>query len=99
MPSSSGYKRNYKREAELQAKRGEVKDDMLRKRARRAALKRGLVKPGEDWAHKKALSKGGKATDLRNGKAESPSGNRSFARNKDGSMKSEVSKRERKKNA
>jgi hypothetical protein len=95
MPSSKGYKRDYKREAELQAKRGEVKDDMLRKRARRAALKRGLVKKGEDWAHKKALSKGGNATDLRNGKAESPGGNRSFARNKDGSMKSEVSKRER----
>lgn len=50
---------------------------------------------GKDVAHVVALSKGGSnKTGL---KAESKGGNRSFARNADGSLKSEVSKRERKK--
>lgn len=47
-----------------------------------------------DVGHKKAVSKGGKNT-LGNLFVQNPSNNRSFARNKDGSMKSERSKRER----
>ena len=46
--------------------------------------------------HKKAISKGGKSV-LANLFVQNSSENRSFARNKDGSMKSERSKRERKK--
>lgn len=49
-----------------------------------------------DVGHKKAISKGGKSV-LANLFVQSPSANRSFSRNKDGSMKSETSKRERKK--
>jgi hypothetical protein len=50
---------------------------------------------GKDVAHTKALSKGGtNATGL---KVESAGANRSFLRGSDRSLKSEVSKRERKK--
>ena len=48
-----------------------------------------------DVGHKKAVSRGGK-NGLANLFVQSPSANRSFARNANGSMKSEVSKRERK---
>ena len=48
-----------------------------------------------DVGHKKAISKGGKSS-LGNLFVQNPGTNRSFARNKNGSMKSEVSKRERK---
>lgn len=91
MPSSEGYKRDYKREYELQKKRGDVggsdSPNSQRKRLRRKALKLGMVKAGQDLDHKKALSKGGSNT-LKNARAVSPSENRSFPRNKDGSMKS-----------
>ena len=92
MPSSDGYDRNYKREYALAKKRGEVGtgpdgDNAKRKRLRRKALKLGMVKPGQDLDHKRPLSKGGSNT-LKNARAVSPSENRSFPRNKDGSMKS-----------
>ena len=45
-----------------------------------------MVKPGQDLDHKKPLSKGGSNT-LKNARATSPHDNRSFPRNKDGSMK------------
>lgn len=92
MPSSKDYKRDYKREYELQKKRGESgtgsdSGNAQRKRLRRKALKLGMVKPGQDLDHKKPLSKGG-SNSLKNARATSPSENRSFPRNKDGSMKS-----------
>jgi 5-methylcytosine-specific restriction endonuclease McrA len=91
MPSSKGYKRNYKEEYSDQKARGEViigKDDPnnMRKRLRRAAVKKGMVDPGQDLDHKVPLSKGG-ANTLKNARAVSPHANRSFPRNKDGSMK------------
>lgn len=49
-----------------------------------------------DVGHKKAISRGGK-NGLANLFVQSASANRSFARNANGSMKSETSKRERKK--
>ena len=89
--------RNYKRERELQLKRGEDKGHAERMRLRRLAEKKGMVKKhdGKDLSHKVALSKGGSNT-LKNAKVQSPSENRSFARNPDGSMKSEKSRKERK---
>jgi hypothetical protein len=92
MPSSEGYDRNYKQEYKTAKKRGEVAggsdgDNAKRKRLRRLALKKGMVKPGQDLDHKKPLSKGGSNT-LKNAKAKSPSENRSFPRNSDGSIKS-----------
>lgn len=78
--------------------RGEREDHAERLRLRRKAAKAGLVKPhdGRDLAHKIAISKGGDST-LSNVEVQSKSKNRSFARNPDGSMKSETSSRERKK--
>lgn len=92
MPSSKGYVRDYKREYELQKKRGESgtgseSDNAKRHRLRRKALKVGMVKKGQDLDHKKPLSKGGGNT-LKNARAATPHDNRSYPRNKDGSMRS-----------
>lgn len=91
MPSSPGYKRDLKQEYRTAKARGEVgtgsdSKNAERHRARRKALKLGLVKPGQDWDHKKPLSKGG-SNAISNGRARSPHANRSFPRNSDGSMK------------
>lgn len=91
MPSGKTYTRDYKREYATAEKRGEVSsgsdgDNAKRKRLRRLMLKKGMVKPGQDVDHKVALSKGGSNT-VKNARAVSPSANRGFPRNKDGSMK------------
>ena len=92
MPSSPGYSRNYTQEYKTAKERGEIgtgsnSRNAKRHRLRRLALKKGMVKPGQDLDHKTPLSKGGSNT-LKNARAASPSDNRSFPRNKDGSMKS-----------
>lgn len=93
MPSK---KRNYKEEyAKYQGTPEQIHNRSLRNQARRTLAKKGVDIAGKDVAHVVALSKGG--TNKTGLKAESKSGNRSFARNADGSLKSEVSKRERKK--
>lgn len=89
-------KRNYKAELnwEHTKKKNRVKDRAARNKARSdIGLKVGDPR---DAGHKKALSKGG-GKGLANLFAQNASQNQSFARNKDGSMKSETSKRERKK--
>lgn len=91
MPSSPGYVRNYKQEAKTAKERGEQgtgseSGSAKRHKLRRKALKLGMVKPGQDLDHKKPLSKGGSNT-IRNARATTPSENRSFKRNGDGSMK------------
>lgn len=84
-------KRDYDREYELQKKRGDSgsgsdSGNAKRHKLRRKALKLGMVKSGQDLDHKVPLSKGGSNT-LANARAQSPSENRSFPRNKDGSIK------------
>lgn len=89
MPSSPNYKRDLKQEYKTQKARGEVgpgSPNNKRKKARRQALKMGMVKKGQDLDHKKPLSKGGSNAPS-NWRATSPSANRSFPRNSDGSMK------------
>ena len=91
MPSSPGYVRDYQQEYKTQKQRGENgtghnSRDAKRKRIRRVALKLGMVKPGQDLDHKKPLSKGGSNT-VANVRGVSPSKNRSYPRNSDGSMK------------
>jgi hypothetical protein len=91
MPSSKGYVRNYVEEDKTAKARGEEgtgheSGSAQRSRFRRAAIKRGLVKKGEDLDHRVPLSKGG-TDDLSNARAEAPGINRSFPRNPDGSMK------------
>ena len=91
MPSSPGYVRNYKQEDKTARDRGEVgtgseSGNAERHRARRKALKLGMVKKGEDLDHKTPLSQGG-SNGKSNWRARSPHANRSFPRNPDGSMK------------
>jgi hypothetical protein len=87
--------RPYKREYDLELKRGEHEARMERQRARRKLDKEGVSRKGKDVAHVKALSKGGLNKDgLR---VESVSTNRSFKRNSQHKLVSEISTKERKK--
>ena len=76
-----------------------MKDRAQRNAARSTVAKKSGVKATAlkgDVGHKKAVSKGGQ-NGLANLFVQNPSANRSFSRNSDGSMKSETSKKERKK--
>jgi hypothetical protein len=76
----------------------QLRNQSLRHKARRAYEKaHGVLPDNVDVDHKKALSKGGDATSLKNLRASSRSENRSFARTKTNGLKSQISKRERKK--
>jgi hypothetical protein len=88
MPSPKGYIRDYKEEEKTASARGENKDNALRHRARRLAVKKGLVKKGDgkDVDHRQALSKGGAAVDPSNFRIESAHDNRSFPRSRTGAM-------------
>lgn len=79
--------RPYKKEYEQQKSRGEHEDRMERQRARREMDKNGVDRNGKDIDHKKPLSKGG-SNAKSNLRLVSPSENRSFKRNSDGSVKS-----------
>ena len=96
--------RPYKKEYQQQKARGEHADRMERQRARRAIDKTGKDanhngeadrREGKDVAHVKALSKGGSNAD--GVRIESAARNRSFSRSSSGALKSETSKKERKK--
>ena len=96
--------RPYKKEYQQQKARGEHENRMERQRARRAYDKKhkdgdgdGTAdsREGKDLAHRKALSKGGS-----NGHGvyvSTVAKNRSFKRDSNSKLVSEVSKRERKK--
>ena len=77
--------RDYKQEYKTQVARGEHEARMERQRARRKLDQKGIARKGKDVAHVVALSKGGSNKD--GIKLQAPSKNRSFKRNKDGSMK------------
>ena len=100
MPFQKNGVRQYDRELEWEHKhkKNRVKDRAQRNAARSAVKKKvgAAAIKGKDVGHKKAVSKGGK-NGLANLFIQNPSENRSFSRNKDGSMKSERSKREAKK--
>ena len=96
--------RPYKKEYQQQKARGELANRMERQRARRKIDKTGVdknkngeadVREGKDIAHVKALSKGGSNKDgLR---LEPSSANRSFKRDSNHKLVSEISNRETKK--
>jgi hypothetical protein len=91
-------KRDYKRENELyNSKPEQIKARSERTTARRQANAAGITHKGDgkDIDHIKPLSKGG-SNDKSNQRVVSAGTNRSFSRNKDGSLKSQTSKRERK---
>ena len=99
-PFMTNGKRDYKKELnwEHTKKKNRVKDRAQRNAARAAVKKKvgASALQGKDVGHKKAISKGGK-NGLANLFVQNSGENRSFSRNSDGSMKSERSKRERKK--
>jgi hypothetical protein len=92
-------KRDYKKEvAKYTSKPEVVKKRVEQNKARRMAEKEGLVKKGDgkEVDHRKPLSKGGTTTKS-NLRVVPAKENRSFSRNKDGSLKNQTSRRERKK--
>ena len=91
-------KRNYKNEYErYQGQPAQIKARSERNKARREYEKaNGDLPSTVDVDHKKALSKGG-TSKLGNLRAAPQTENTSFARTKTGAMKSQTSKRERKK--
>lgn len=92
-------KRDYKREVALYtSKPSVVKKRTEQNAARRQLMKEGLVHKGDgkDVDHQRPLSRGG--TNARSNLRVVPrSENTSFSRNKDSSLKSQTSKRERRK--
>lgn len=92
MPSSPGYRRDYRQERKTAIRRGETlgsdSDNAKRKRLRRQMEKAGKVRKGDgkDVDHKIPLSKGG-SNSVKNARVVSASANRSFPRNKDGSIR------------
>ena len=92
-------KRDYKKEyAKYHSKPEQRANRSDRTTLRREANEKGITSKGDgkDLDHKRPLSRGG-ANSLSNARVTSKSENRSFARNKDGSLKSQTSKREKKK--
>ena len=55
-------KRDYKREYELQKKRGDIQGFLERQKARRLYDKKGIDRAGKDIDHKKSIRKGGKTS-------------------------------------
>ena len=81
MPSSPGYKRNYKQEAKYHASPEQKKKRASRNAARAKLLKAGKVKKGDgkDVDHRNGNPKDNKKSNLA---VKSKSANRSFPRNK-----------------
>lgn len=98
MPYMKNGKRDYKTEyAKYQGTAEQRHNRSERTVLRNKANATGLAHKGDgkDLDHKQPLSKGG-ANTLSNARMVSPAANRSFSRNADGSMKNQVSRRERK---
>lgn len=99
MPYMKDGKRNYSLEYDLYHSRPEQrKNRSKRTTARNDAITEGRVSRGDgkDLDHIRPLSKGG-SNSRANTRVSSASENRSFARNANGSMKTQRSKKERKK--
>jgi ribosome maturation factor RimP len=81
MPSSPGYKRNYKQEAKYHASPEQKKKRASRNAARAKLMKAGKVKKGDgkDVDHRNGNPKDNKKSNLA---VKSKSANRSFPRNK-----------------
>lgn len=99
MPYMKNGKRDYKTENEkYNSKPEQIKRRSERTMARRASNAAGTTSKGDgkDIDHKVPLSRGG-SNAKSNQRVVSASSNRSFSRNADGSLKSQTSKKERKK--
>ena len=97
MPYMTNGKRDYKKEvAKYTSKPEVIKKRTEQNAARREMAKKGLVHKGDgkDVDHKQPLSKGG-GNNPKNLRVVPAKENRSFSRNKDGSLKNQTSRRER----
>lgn len=95
MPFMTNGRRDYKKEvARYTSKPEVVKKRVEQNKARRMMEKAGKVRKGDgkDVDHKTPLSKGGRTTPG-NLRVVSRSTNRSFSRNRDGSLLNQISKR------
>lgn len=95
MPYMTNGKRDYKKEVAKYTSRPEViRKRVEQNKARRMMEKAGKVHKGDgkDVDHKTPLSKGGTTTPS-NLRVVSKSSNRSFSRNKNGSLLNQISKR------
>lgn len=100
-PFMTNGHRDYKKELnwEKTHKKNRVKDRAARNKARAMVAKKNGTTPKKlsgDVGHRKAISKGGVSV-LGNLFVQNAGENRSFSRNRNGSMKSETSKREKSK--
>lgn len=98
-PKTGKSVRDYKKQNALyNSKPEQIKHRVEQNRARQAALKAGTAHKGDgtNVDHIKPLSKGGTGAKS-NLRVVPASQNHSFSRNKDGSLKSQTSKRERSK--
>ena len=98
MPYMTNGKRDYKKENEKYNSKPEIRQARSERTVlRRQANAAGITKKGDgkDLDHVKPLSKGG-ANTLANTRVTSASANRSFSRNADGSLRNQMSTRERK---
>lgn len=92
MPSSPNYVRDYAQEHKTAKARGERgghdSGDTIRARARRHAIKLGMIKKGskKDIDHIHSLSHGGSENAASNLRVRSQHDNRSFPRNSAGGM-------------
>lgn len=98
MPSSPGYKRNYKQENIYKSTPEQIHARVLRNKARREAMAAGVVHKGDgkEVDHIKPLSKGGSGA-RSNLRVVTAAANDSFRRNSKGALVSQTSKRERRK--
>ena len=98
MPSSPGYVRDYKQENKYKSTPEQIHRRVLRNRARREALRAGLVHKGDNKQvdHIKPRDKGG-SNAKSNQRIVSSSENESFRRNAKGGLVSQVSKKESRK--
>lgn len=95
MPSSPGYKRDYKQENKYKSTPEQIHKRVLRNKARAEAEAKGLVHKGDGKQvdHKIPLSKGG--TNAKSNLRVVPHGsNESFRRNSKGAMVSQTSRKE-----
>jgi hypothetical protein len=96
-PKTGKSVRDYKREVENYTSKPSVIEKRVKQNAaRKEMMDAGKVHKGDGKQvdHKTPLSKGG-STDKSNLRVVPASQNESFSRNKDGSLKSQTSKRER----
>ncbi len=99
MPFMKDGKRDYKREVKLYTSKPEVvKKRVQQNAARQAMIKAGKAKVGDgkDVDHRTPISKGG-TNSPSNLRVVNKTSNRSFSRNSDSSLKSQTSRKERKK--